>query len=75
MVNPKKLETGLRTISAGIPYTLLLRVSNFLGFTISPQREREGKAPRSGWVLRPRALHLREHSPCGSDFELGAESP
>ena len=23
---PKKLETGLRTISAGIPYTLLLRI-------------------------------------------------
>ena len=26
IVNPKKLETGLRTSSAGIPYTLLLRV-------------------------------------------------
>ena len=26
MVNPKKLETGLRTNSAGIPYTLLLRI-------------------------------------------------
>ena len=26
IVNPKKLETGLRTISAGIPYTLLLRI-------------------------------------------------
>ena len=25
LVNPKKLETGLRTLSAGIPYTLLLR--------------------------------------------------
>ena len=25
-VNPKKLETGLRTNSAGIPYTLLLRI-------------------------------------------------
>ena len=33
MVNSKKLKTGSRTISAGIPYTLLLRleagVSNF----------------------------------------------
>ena len=26
IVNPKKLETGLRTISAGIPYKLLLRI-------------------------------------------------
>ena len=26
IVNPKKLETGLRTIHAGIPYTLLLRI-------------------------------------------------
>ena len=26
MVNPKKLETGLRTITAGIPYALLLRI-------------------------------------------------
>ena len=26
IVNPKKLETGLRTNSAGIPYTLLLRI-------------------------------------------------
>ena len=26
MVNPKKLETGIRTISAGIPYTLLFRI-------------------------------------------------
>ena len=26
MVSPKKLETGLRTNSAGIPYTLLLRI-------------------------------------------------
>ena len=26
IVNPKKLETGLRTISAGIPYTWLLRI-------------------------------------------------
>ena len=26
IVDPKKLETGLRTISAGIPYTLLLRI-------------------------------------------------
>ena len=25
-VNPKKLETGLRPNSAGIPYTLLLRI-------------------------------------------------
>ena len=25
-VNPKKLETGLRPISAGIPYTLLLGI-------------------------------------------------
>ena len=25
-INPKKLETGIRTISAGIPYTLLLRI-------------------------------------------------
>ena len=25
-VNPKKLETGLRTIGAGIPYTFLLRL-------------------------------------------------
>ena len=25
IVNPKKLETGLRTNSAGIPYTVLLR--------------------------------------------------
>ena len=25
MLNPKKLETGVRTISAGISYTLLLR--------------------------------------------------
>ena len=25
-VNPKKLETGLRTNSAGFPYTLLLRI-------------------------------------------------
>ena len=24
IVNPKKLEMGLRTVSAGIPYTLLL---------------------------------------------------
>ena len=28
-VNPKKLETGLETISAGIPYTLLLRILGF----------------------------------------------
>ena len=26
MVNPQKLETGLRTLSAGIPYALLLRI-------------------------------------------------
>ena len=26
IVSPKKLETGLRTNSAGIPYTLLLRI-------------------------------------------------
>ena len=26
IVNPKKLETGLRTNSAGIPYTLPLRI-------------------------------------------------
>ena len=26
IVNPRKLETGLRTNSAGIPYTLLLRI-------------------------------------------------
>ena len=26
IVNPKLLETGLRTNSAGIPYTLLLRI-------------------------------------------------
>ena len=26
MVNSKKLETGLRTVSTGIPYTLLLRI-------------------------------------------------
>ena len=26
MVNPKKLETGLRTFSAGIAYTLLLGI-------------------------------------------------
>ena len=26
MANPKKLETGLKTNSAGIPYTLLLRI-------------------------------------------------
>ena len=26
IVNPKKLETGLRTIRAGILYTLLLRI-------------------------------------------------
>ena len=26
IVSPKKLETGLRTISAGIPYILLLRM-------------------------------------------------
>ena len=26
IVDPKKLETGLRTNSAGIPYTLLLRI-------------------------------------------------
>ena len=45
IVNPKKLETALRTNNAGIPYTLLLRVeatgfpifgllpySHFLGF-------------------------------------------
>ena len=25
-VNPRKLETGLRPNSAGIPYTLLLRI-------------------------------------------------
>ena len=25
-VNPRKIETELRTISAGIPYTLLLRL-------------------------------------------------
>ena len=30
-VNPKKLETGLRTNSAGIPYTLLLRI-DAIGF-------------------------------------------
>ena len=26
LVSPKKLETGLRTNSAGIPYTLLIRI-------------------------------------------------
>ena len=31
--NPKKLETGLRTNSAGIPYTLLLRIELF-GFQL-----------------------------------------
>ena len=31
-VNPKKLETGLRTISAGIPYTLFLRIE-VIGFS------------------------------------------
>ena len=30
-VSPKKLETGLRTISAGIPYTLRLRIQD-IGF-------------------------------------------
>ena len=29
LVNPKKLETGLRTISAGIPCALLLRIEAF----------------------------------------------
>ena len=31
MVNPRKLETGLRPNSAGIPYTLLLR-TEAIGF-------------------------------------------
>ena len=31
IVHPKKLETGLRTNRAGIPYTLLLRIEA-LGF-------------------------------------------
>ena len=31
-VNTKKLETGLRTIRAGIPYTLLLSVEEAIGF-------------------------------------------
>ena len=31
IVNPKKLETGLRTNSAGIPYALLFRIEA-LGF-------------------------------------------
>ena len=26
IVEPKQLETGLRTLGAGIPYTLLLRI-------------------------------------------------
>ena len=26
IVDPKKLETGLRTVSAGIPYTFLIRI-------------------------------------------------
>ena len=30
-LNPKKLETGLRTNSAGIPHTLLLRIES-IGF-------------------------------------------
>ena len=44
IVNPKKLETGLRTNSAGIPYTLLLRieanhwVSNFWASTVVGNR-------------------------------------
>ena len=29
VVNTKKLETGLRTISAGAPYVLLLRIEAF----------------------------------------------
>ena len=28
-LNPRKLETGLRTNSAGIPYTLFLRIEAF----------------------------------------------
>ena len=32
-VNPKKLETGFRPNSAGIPYTLLLRIGA-MGFPI-----------------------------------------
>ena len=35
-VSPKKLETGLRTKSAGIPYTLLLRIEAIgLGWRVS----------------------------------------
>ena len=33
MVNPKKLETGLRTTSAGIPLTLVFRIEA-IGFPI-----------------------------------------
>ena len=43
-VTPKKLETGLRTISAGIPYTLLLRIEA-IGF------------PTFGLLLYARAGH------------------
>ena len=42
IVNPKKLETGLRTNSAGIPYTLLLRIEaiGFPTFGLLPETPR-----------------------------------
>ena len=41
MVNPRKLETGLRPTSAGIPYTLLLRTEavGFPTFGLLPYYE------------------------------------
>ena len=40
IVNPKKLATGLRPNSAGIPYTLLLKIEAFgvptFGFYFEP---------------------------------------
>ena len=44
ILKPKKLETGLRTNSAGIPFTLLLRIE---AFTLSQL----GHARRGQWCV------------------------
>ena len=74
IVNPKKLETGLRIISAGIPYTWLLRIeaignlgfycSKFLLDQLSPLNGQEHhirKTSEPENALRPEtlALHYR----------------
>ena len=73
IVNPIKLETGLRPNSAGIPYTLLLRIEaiGFPTFWLMPVQGLEGS--RAGGCRRcPQMLHsLLESIEEPSEMECG----